>query len=211
MSQQFPWGSSSQQPSGRRGLTPISTAFTSTRSNSAANSPSRASFSPVNNPPSVASSGTRRIISRTSSASSTSSPFSPSQAGSQQQHTPGQLLSSGRSRTIASQGASHFASSAAALPSASQGGGGAPSTSGGGSSKVARASPSLSQSGNIGSPSSTSTASAPSGQSLAKIVIAQVFLLLSSLKEDKDKAKWEQQTDQIRKVSAARRPPPHCY
>ncbi|KAH7041928.1 CCR4-Not complex component, Not1-domain-containing protein [Macrophomina phaseolina] len=200
MSQQFPWGSSSQQPSGRRGLTPISTAFTSTRSNSAANSPSRSSFSPVNNPPSVASSGTRRIISRTSSASSTSSPFSPSHSGSQQQHSQGQLLSSGRSRTIASQAASHFASSAAALPSASQGGGGAPSTSGGGSSKVARASPSLSQSGNIGSPSSTTTASAPSGQSLAKIVIAQVFLLLSSLKEDKDKTKWEQQTDQIRKL-----------
>ncbi|KAL2677919.1 CCR4-Not complex component, Not1-domain-containing protein [Phyllosticta citricarpa] len=202
MSQQFPWGTSSQQPSGRRGLAPISTAFNSSSrpSSSAANSPSRPAFSPIN-PPSaqVQASSSRRIVSRTSSASSTTSHFSPSQPG-QQQHTQGPLLSSGRRPTIASSGASQFASSAAALPSASQGGGGASSTSGGGSSKVARASPSLSQPGNVGSPSSNSAASAPSDQSLSRIVIAQVFLLLSSLKEDKDKTKWEQQTDQIRKL-----------
>jgi CCR4-NOT transcription complex subunit 1 len=89
------------------------------------------------------------------------------------------------------------------LPTASQGGGGAPS-SGGGTTKLARASPSLSQSSAVGSPSTTTNpTSAPSGQSLSKIVIAQVFLLLSqfgSIKEDKDKAKWETQADQIRKV-----------
>ncbi|KAL1390585.1 CCR4-Not complex component, Not1-domain-containing protein [Phyllosticta capitalensis] len=202
MNQQFPWGTSSQQPSGRRGLAPISTAFNSSSrpSSSATNSPSRSAFSPIN-PPSaqVAASSARRIVSRTSSASSTTSHFSPSQPG-QQQQSQGPLLSSGRRPTIASSGASQFAPSAAALPSASQGGGGASSTSGGGSSKVARASPSLSQPGNIGSPSSNSAASAPSDQSLSRIVIAQVFLLLSSLKEDKDKTKWDQQTDQIRKL-----------
>jgi CCR4-NOT transcription complex subunit 1 len=35
---------------------------------------------------------------------------------------------------------------------------------------------------------------------LHKIVIAQVFLLLSSMKEDRDPAKWESQADQIRKL-----------
>ncbi|KAF2145079.1 uncharacterized protein K452DRAFT_221757 [Aplosporella prunicola CBS 121167] len=198
MSQQFPWGSSSQQPSGRRGLPPISTTFNPvSRSNSAANSPSRASFSPVNS--SLPPASSRRIISRTSSASSTSTPFSPSQSALLQ-HQSAQLLPSARPRAIVSSGVPHFASSAAALGSASERGGGVLGVSGGGSSKVARASPSLSQSGNIASPSSATSSSTPSGQSLAKIVIAQVFLLLSSLKEDKDKTKWEQQTEQIRKL-----------
>jgi CCR4-NOT transcription complex subunit 1 len=89
------------------------------------------------------------------------------------------------------------------LSTASQGGGGTPSSGGG--AKLARASPSLSQSSAVGSPStSINPNSTQSGQSLSKIVIAQVFLLLSqfgSIKEDKDKAKWETQADQIRKVS----------
>ena len=37
---------------------------------------------------------------------------------------------------------------------------------------------------------------------LSKIVIAQVFLLLSTIKEDKDRTKWDSQAEQIRKVRA---------
>ncbi|KAF2761013.1 Not1-domain-containing protein [Pseudovirgaria hyperparasitica] len=196
MSQQFSWGSSSQHQSSRRGLTPISTALNNStnRSNTASNSPSRPNFSPANAafpglpPP-------RHTISRNSSTSSTSSPFTPNQSGSQQP-LPGQLLSSARSRTIASTNNPHPASSAAALSSASQTGG-ANSSSGGGGSRLARASPSLSQPSTVASPSLASNlTSVPPGQSLAKIVIAQVFLLLSTIKDDKAQA----QTDQIRKL-----------
>jgi CCR4-NOT transcription complex subunit 1 len=202
MSQQFPWGSSSQHQSGRL-LTPISTVFTpSHRHSPSPSSPSRAGFSPLTSTfPSLPPPSSRHVASRNSSVSSTSSPFSPSYAG--QQPPSNQLLSATRSRTIAPPTTSQLASSAAALPTASQGGGGAPS-SGGGTTKLARASPSLSQSSAVGSPSTTTNpTSTPSGQSLSKIVIAQIFLLLSqfgSIKEDKDKAKWETQADQIRKV-----------
>ncbi|OCK78418.1 Not1-domain-containing protein [Lepidopterella palustris CBS 459.81] len=201
MSQQFTWGSSSQHQNGRR-LTPISTAFTSSqRHTPSPSSPSRAGFSPATSGfPSLPPPSSRHVASRNSSASSTSSPFSPSHAG--QQPPPNQLLSSTRSRTIAPPTTSQLASSAATLPTASQGGG-TPS-SGGGATKLARASPSLSQSSAVGSPiTTTNPTSTPSGQSLSKIVIAQVFLLLSqfgSIKEDKDKAKWETQADQIRKL-----------
>ncbi len=40
---------------------------------------------------------------------------------------------------------------------------------------------------------------------LSKIVIAQVFLLLSTIKEDKDRTKWDSQAEQIRKVEDIRR------
>ena len=44
-------------------------------------------------------------------------------------------------------------------------------------------------------------ASFPTGtNSLTKIVVAQVYLLLSTIKEDKDRAKWELQVDQLKKV-----------
>ncbi|KAK5255910.1 CCR4-NOT core subunit cdc39, partial [Cryomyces antarcticus] len=84
----------------------------------------------------------------------------------------------------------------------SQGGGGATGSSGG-APRLARASPSLLQSG-VGSPgitlSSQSTQGAGQAGQLSKIVIAQVFLLLSSIKEDKDKTKWDNQVEQIRKL-----------
>jgi len=38
---------------------------------------------------------------------------------------------------------------------------------------------------------------------LTKIVVAQVYLLLSTIKEDKDRTKWEQQAEQLRKVRLA--------
>ncbi|KAH0492834.1 hypothetical protein TgHK011_007764 [Trichoderma gracile] len=41
----------------------------------------------------------------------------------------------------------------------------------------------------------------PTGaNSLTKIVVAQVYLLLSTIKEDKDRAKWELQVEQLRKL-----------
>ncbi|TKA76658.1 hypothetical protein B0A49_03826 [Cryomyces minteri] len=202
-SQQFAWGPSNQQQTGRRGLTPISTGFNSSsaRQPAGTNSPSRNAFSPVNSAStSLSLSSNRHIASRTSSASS-SSPFSPLPSGSQQLST-NQLLSSTRPRTIASSASSHLASFAAASQTSSQGGGGA-TGSGGGAPRLARASPSLSQSG-VGSPgialSSQSTQGAGQAGQLSKIVIAQIFLLLSSIKEDKDKTKWDNQVEQIRKL-----------
>lgn len=202
---QFAWGPSSQQQATRRGLPSISTALNSTSSRSnRSSSPSRSTFSPVNPPyTSVPPASSRQILTRTPSASSTSSPFWPLQAGPQ--HAQGsQLPSSSRSRNTTSASSSQAAASAAALPTLSQGGGGGGSSGGAaGATRLARDSPSLSQS-SVGSPGTTSNpASASSGGqsgSLSKIVIAQVFLLLSTIKEDGDKAKWDSQADQIRKV-----------
>ena len=223
--QQSAWATLPQQQSGEKGLPPISTATTlaTNRANSSS-SPSRPLLSPNNSHFPTLQSATasiRRAASRTSSVSSNSSPFSPLQSGTQQLSS-SQLLPSNRSRTITSTGPSQLASSTAASPSASQGGGGGGGAAagsninsgggnsssggggstgggGGGSLKLARASPSLTQPA-IGSPSINQTQMQGSGQSLSKITIAQVFLLLSTIKEDKDKAKWESQADQIRKV-----------
>ncbi len=214
-SQQPGWGPSSQQGDTGRDLAPIATSLGSplrgpnnhsALSQNTSNSPFPSSFS------SVLSSTHRRSNSRpSSSASSSGSPFSPLQPGSQQQHHNSQLLSSPRTRAITQSSNPHLASSAAASTTASQGGGGGV-TSGGGAFRGTTFPPSLSQS-NVNSPTNptfspnigTNPATATSGNSnqagqLSKIVIAQVFLLLSTIKEDKDKTKWEAQADQIRKV-----------
>ncbi|KAL2208145.1 Not1-domain-containing protein [Sarocladium strictum] len=47
---------------------------------------------------------------------------------------------------------------------------------------------------------SPSTSSPTGTSSLTKIVVAQVYLLLSTIKEDKDRAKFELQVDQLRKL-----------
>jgi CCR4-NOT transcription complex subunit 1 len=47
---------------------------------------------------------------------------------------------------------------------------------------------------------SPSTNSPTGANSLTKIVVAQVYLLLSTIKEDKDRTKWEQQAEQLRKL-----------
>ncbi|RDW72052.1 hypothetical protein BP5796_08086 [Coleophoma crateriformis] len=47
---------------------------------------------------------------------------------------------------------------------------------------------------------SPSTSSPTGANSLNKIVVAQVYLLLSTIKEDKDRTKWDQQAEQIRKL-----------
>ncbi|KAK5995088.1 General negative regulator of transcription subunit 1-like protein [Cladobotryum mycophilum] len=59
-------------------------------------------------------------------------------------------------------------------------------------------SPHPSHSGVLSAGASPST---PTGtNSLTKIVVAQVYLLLSTIKEDKDRARWELQVDQLRKL-----------
>lgn len=37
---------------------------------------------------------------------------------------------------------------------------------------------------------------------MTKIVVAQVYLLLSTIKEDKDRARWELQVEQLHKVTS---------
>ncbi|KEY71610.1 hypothetical protein S7711_06070 [Stachybotrys chartarum IBT 7711] len=54
--------------------------------------------------------------------------------------------------------------------------------------------------GIISAGASPSTGSPTGTNSLTKIVVAQVYLLLSTIKEDKDRAKWELQVDQLRKL-----------
>ncbi|KAI9697566.1 MAG: hypothetical protein M1836_004516 [Candelina mexicana] len=214
-SHQSGWGPSSLQGDSGRDLT-ITTSLGASSSlgsplrgpntsQKSSNLPFPSSFS------SVLSSTHRRNNSRPSSSpSSSGSPFSPLQPGSQQHHT-SQLLSSPRTRAITQSTNPHLASSAAASTTASQGGGGGV-TSGGGAFRGTTFSPSLSQS-NLNSPTnpsfspsigtnSAATASGNNNQAgqLSKIVIAQVFLLLSTIKEDKDKTKWESQADQIRKL-----------
>lgn len=201
---QSAWGPPSQPQGLRRGLPPISTASTSAsaRPNSSL-SPSRGGFSPVNSGYQLLPSGSgKQLLNRTPSISSTTPPFSLLQPGVQQAQS-AQVLPSSRSRNALSASSSQVASTATALPSSSQGGGGGGNGGGGGSLRLARASPSLSQS-SVGSPSTTSNPASASSVvqlgSLSKVVIAQVFLLLSTIKEDGDKAKWESQADQIRRV-----------
>lgn len=193
-SNQTPWGPPRHHQSTR--LTPISTAVAHDQRNTPSPSGSRPAFSPATSSfPSLPLSSSRHVGSRKSSAaSSTSSPFSPSHAG--QQPPVGQLLSS-RVRTITSQQPSQLASAAAAAGGVSSSGGGAP--------RLVRASPSLSTSSTVGSPSTAinPTSASAHNQNLSRIVIAQVFLLLSQfgpVKDDKDRTKWETQAEQIRKV-----------
>ncbi|KAF2097545.1 Not1-domain-containing protein [Rhizodiscina lignyota] len=207
MSQQFPWGPPSQQQNGGRPpsiSTAASAALNSQGADTAApqsQSPSRSAFPPLALAGSAATqAANRRSISRNSSVSSVSATFSPSQSGSQQQ-TFSQLLSSGRNRATVSTGNPPPASSAAGAPTTSQGAGVGANGGGGGTTKLARGSPSLSQSSGVGSPIAPTSAPAPNSQSFAKIVIAQIFLLLSGIpREDQDRAKWESQTEQVRKL-----------
>jgi CCR4-NOT transcription complex subunit 1 len=194
-SQQPPWGPPRHLQTTR--LTPISTNISHEQRNTPSPSGSRPGFSPATSSfPSLPSSSARHVGSRKSSAaSSTSAPFSPAHAG--QQPPVGQLLSS-RSRTITSQQPSQLASAAAAGSASSSGGGASVS-------RLVRASPSQSTSSTVGSPSTSANPSSASAhnQNLSRIVIAQVFLLLSQfgpVKDDKDRTKWETQAEQIRKV-----------
>lgn len=200
--QQSAWGLNQQHSGVRRVLTPISTSFSqnSGRPTSSAQSPrnvvERNPWSPVgSNSSSLQQTSSRQSI-RSPPITSSSSPFTPPLSG--QQHAQStSLLQSSRPRTIASSANPQLASAAAATQASGIGG-----ASGGGSSKNFRASPSLQQS-TFSSLTTSSTLGAQSnGQAgqVSKIIIAQIFLLLSTIKEDKDKSKWDLQADQIRKV-----------
>lgn len=144
------------------------------QSTSRASRPARRGLPPISTqPPSAANSpATRHILGRNSSASSTSSVLSPTQQQQQQQRSlPGAVTSTPTSAT---------------LPQAPQSGG----------RRFARASQqpqSLSA-----SPISAHSSGAPSGQ-LTSLVITQLNILLSTLKDDK---KWDTQAEKIQKVSA---------
>ena len=63
-------------------------------------------------------------------------------------------------------------------------------------------SPHPSQTGGLSSGASPSASSPTGTSSLTKIVVAQVYLLLSTIKEDKDdQSKWDLHTESLRKVS----------
>lgn len=202
--------SSSHQPASghglagsKRTLAPLSTSVNnpaSARPSSSSNSP-RNPWSPTN-PPISSNSLSSRQPPRSSSISIGTSPFNPPtthlphQQQSQQQIGPG-TSSLNRPRTTTSGGIAQLSFNSAPTQSLSNTG----ATASPLSLRPARASPSVSQS-NIGSPTGGSVSNPHgSGQSgsLSKIVIAQVFLLLSTIKEE-DRTKWESQADQIRKV-----------
>jgi CCR4-NOT transcription complex subunit 1 len=187
------WGPS-QQSLGRRVLAPLSTSIAANSarpggSQSPRSQQDRNPWSPITNNTLSQSTSLNRQTARSSSITSTSSPFSPSPS-SQQQALLGSLLSSGRSRAV---GPSTTSQTSPGLHGSL--GIGAIGSNSAGSAKSYRASPSLPQSG-FGSPtlpshSSGQTSAGQSG-SLSKIAIAQVFLLLSTMKEDRDGSKANQ-------------------
>ncbi|KAJ6442020.1 CCR4-Not complex component, Not1 [Purpureocillium lavendulum] len=61
-------------------------------------------------------------------------------------------------------------------------------------------SPHPSHGGVLSAGASPSTSSPTGANPLTKIVVAQVYLLLSTIKEDKDRARWELQVDQLQKL-----------
>jgi len=187
--QQSVWGSSNPQQTSRRGLTPLATAQSSTQQRSGTSSPSRNPLSPTNSGFGHPQSRSQQVSSRHSSVSSQSSLFSPlGPTGAQS--------SSSRQRNLTSSGSPHLPSSASAFSSLDRAGGG----SGGGTARFTRQSPSLSGS-TAGSPVPFSGPSNTGGSGqLTSLVITQLNILLSTLKEDKDKTKWEAQAEKIWKV-----------
>ncbi|EGP89689.1 unnamed protein product [Zymoseptoria tritici ST99CH_3D1] len=165
----------SSEPQGaRRGLTPISTTSTSSAGlvhpSSTSGSPLRSQFSPS------LSAAQRQVTSRQSSTSSTSSYVSPH---------PGPR----NVRSITSSGSPRLSSSLASL---SVGG----ASTAGGPSRLARHSPSVSI------PASTGSSPATTGPhvQLSSLVVTQLNILLSTIKDDSDRVKWETQADKIRKL-----------
>ncbi|KAI9726177.1 MAG: hypothetical protein M1828_001850 [Chrysothrix sp. TS-e1954] len=191
------WGSASSQTlSSRRGLTPIATSANpnSSRPTSSSHSP-RNPWSPINQSQTT-SSVESRAQGRSSSISSSHSAFSPPLPPSQQTHSFSSQAYTPRSRTSTNPSTSQLAPNTASSQGAASG---APSGSAG---RYTRASPSLSQSGFVSAPGSIQLPASGAGQSgqLSKIVSAQLSLLLSTIKDDKDRTKWESQREQIRKL-----------
>ncbi len=174
-----------------RRLAPISTAHSS-RGGGSAPSP-RKVLSPT-------SPRFKPDTSRASSVSSGSSPFSP---GPGSVPPPSGVPSSARSRTAPSTGplAGTPLGGLSASGSSNHNGSSHTYANHSGSHASGTTSGSRQQRAAAGPPNQASSQGNGGDQSLARIVIAQVFLLLSTLKDDKDRGKWEVQADQIRKVS----------
>ncbi|PTU21663.1 hypothetical protein P175DRAFT_0500547 [Aspergillus ochraceoroseus IBT 24754] len=216
-SQQSAWGPPLSQSSVRRGLTPLATNVSSAPNPSvisrglpqpnspgpggSISSPLTSSFSAI-----LSSSRGHPVGRSAPSPASTPAPFTSFQSGSQQhQQPPGQSLSSPKARAHTPSSGSHLASTAGSVAGGGGTGGGGGGT---GSSRGATFSPLLS--GNtVNSPtgfppdksgSAASGAAHASQSSLAKISIAQVFLLLDSITEKEGREKWETKAAQIHKL-----------
>ena len=197
---QSPWQASSARQFTRRGLTPISTASSGQplpTSSSATSSPSRATFSPTRlDAGQTASIVNRQVASRQSSTSSTHSFGGISAAGQQQHYASASSLSGPRTRTVTSGSSPRVTSPIAGVSSLSQAG-----ITGVGASRLSRHSPSISLS-TAGSPISSSgpySDSSLSGQ-LTSLVVTQLNILLSTIKDDGDRVKWQAQVDKIQKL-----------
>lgn len=210
---QSTWGSSSSQTGIRRGLTPLAThglsSSSAARPNSRGlqtNSPGdgNSTSSPLTSTFSAILSSARGLQSGRNAQSPTpaSSGFAPLQPGLQQPSV-GQSFFSPKIRANTPSSGAHLASAAGSV----QGGGG--SGGGGGGTGPARGvafSPLLS--GNtVNSPTGLGPekggslgAAHTSQSSLAKISIAQVFLLLDSITDKEGREKWDTKAAQIQKV-----------
>ncbi|KAL4915304.1 CCR4-Not complex component, Not1-domain-containing protein [Aspergillus aurantiobrunneus] len=210
-SQQPPWGPPVSQSSARRGLTPLATNLSnpsvSARGPYQTNSPGpgvptssplTSSFSAV-----LGSSRGHPLGRSVPSPASTPGPFAQYQSGSQHpQPLPGQSLSSPKIRAHTPSSGSHLASATGSVAGGGGSGGGGGGT---GSSRGATFSPLLSGT-TVNSPTGFpsdkpgSAAAHGSQSSLAKISIAQVFLLLDSITEKEGREKWETKAAQIHKL-----------
>lgn len=193
------WGRSTSQSGIRRGLTPLATNLSSATT-SAASSRGLDSGPGATTPSSFSA-----VLSSSRGLSGGSpkpapSPFSSLQSGSQQS---AQSLSSPKFRAHTPSAGSHFASASGSIT----GGGGTGGGGGPGSTRGVAFSP-LSSGTTVNSPTgfasdkSGPTAAHSSQSSLAKISIAQVYLLLDSITEKEGKEKWETKAAQIHKVGA---------
>jgi CCR4-NOT transcription complex subunit 1 len=197
---QSPWqASSAARQFTRRGLTPISTASSGQPlpTSSATSSPSRATFSPTRlDANQTASIVNRQVASRQSSTSSTHSFGGISASGQQQHYASATSLSGPRTRTVTSGSSPRVTSPIAGVSSLSQAG-----LIGVGASRLSRHSPSISLS-TAGSPVLSSgpySASGLSGQ-LTSLVVTQLNILLSTIKDDGDSVKWQAQVDKIQRL-----------
>ncbi|OQD76059.1 hypothetical protein PENDEC_c005G02410 [Penicillium decumbens] len=190
------WGRSTSQSSIRRGLTPLATNLSSSNATSA-------SARGFDTGPGVSTATSfSAVLSSTRGLSGGSpkpapSPFSSLQSGSQQS---AQSLSSPKFRAHTPSAGSYFASVTGSIPGVGgTGGGGGP-----GSSRGVAFSP-LSSGTTVNSPTGfasdkAGSATHSSQSSLAKISIAQVYLLLDSITEKEGKEKWDTKAAQIHKL-----------
>lgn len=183
--QQRVWGIASNTPSAtlgsNRGLASLSTAPVSTTNTtiSAGSSPARNTFGTF----SQIGANLNPISSRHSSVSSSSSVLSPTATSSQQTFP-------SRSKPITSP---HLGSSSNGFANLDRNG------SASGPARYSRQHSAGSLLSSFGGAGATAT-STPSGGQLTSLVLTQLNILLSTLKEDKDRLKWESQVDKIYKV-----------